>query len=614
MIYNNFLCFFVVILMVTTAGPAAEPLLPGVAALALFLLKAGLYQRWLSHAFSPARTAAERHYFQAEQRGFILAVASLALDVYLLDGGFYLHRLPGAGRFPALAEAAGLLLYFLYLAMLWSAARSSYEVLFRHYRSRLSFVLVNAGRNLPIVLPWLVLSLLLDLVHRLPVPRLRQLLDSPWGDFGLLLLFILILAMIFPVLVKRLWGCVSLEPGRLRRHLEEFCRGQQLKFADIMIWPLYEGRILTAAVMGMVGRFRYLLITPALLRALSLDELEAVVAHEIGHVKRYHLQLYIVLLLGFGVLMGLLGNPLFYLVLDSELFYRLVSFTNRNPATALTFWSTVPLLVMMILYFRYIFGFFMRNFERQADLHVFQVLGDCAPLIASFEKIAWLSGNIRDQPSWHHFSIGQRVDFLEKCRSRPGCIKGHHRKVHAFLLLYLAVLAAGAALVWAKPVDLSEARLNNRFLTAVLEHKINREPDKAEWYRMLGDVRQAGGAYQEAADAYERGVSLAPADADLLNNYAWLLLTAEAAGMPDPARALELARTAAALKPTGYILDTLAVAHWAAGELEPALAAERRAMRIDPENRPYYRDQMAKMKSTTWEESYPGRVEGEGRP
>jgi len=82
----------------------------------------------------------------------------------------------------------------------------------------------------------------------------------------------------------------AMEPGLVRTHIEAFCRRQNLKYADILIWPLFEGQILTAGVMGLVRRFRYLLFTPALLQSLSVEEVDAVMAHEIGHVKRYHLQ------------------------------------------------------------------------------------------------------------------------------------------------------------------------------------------------------------------------------------------------------------------------------------------------------------------------------------
>lgn len=98
------------------------------------------------------------------------------------------------------------------------------------------------------------------------------------------------MALIFPAIIIRLWGCTPLPPGESRQQIESFCRKQNLAYAEILTWPLFEGRMLTAGVMGLTRKFRYLLITPGLLKAMNQDEIDAVLAHEIGHVKRHHLQ------------------------------------------------------------------------------------------------------------------------------------------------------------------------------------------------------------------------------------------------------------------------------------------------------------------------------------
>ncbi len=60
--------------------------------------------------------------------------------------------------------------------------------------------------------------------------------------------------------------------------------------------------MLTAGVMGLVKRFRYLLITPALLDLLEPEELKGVVAHEIGHIRKKHLIFYLGFFVGYVVL------------------------------------------------------------------------------------------------------------------------------------------------------------------------------------------------------------------------------------------------------------------------------------------------------------------------
>ena len=394
--------------------------------------------------------------------------------------------------------------------------------------------------------------------------------------------------------------------GPARTHMEEFCRKQNFKYTDIMLWPLYEGKMLTAGVMGLSKRYRYLLITPALIKTLTPYEIEAVLAHEIGHVKKYHLQLYLLLFMGFGFVASLFANPLLYILLNSNFFYHIINATKIDPETALTFWGTAPIFIIMLVYFRYVFGFFMRNFERQADAQVFKLLGDSTPLISSLEKIGWLSGNIRDKPSWHHFGIGQRVDFLEKCSKDKSLIARHDRKLYGSLILFLALLAFSGGIISNIPMKLNE-NANIKFVEAVLQQKLHREPDKAIWHRLTGDLKQELGKDAESMAAYEKSLTLEPDNPETLNNLAWLLVTTNDPAISDTERALFLALKASALRPTaGYIMDTLAAAYWANNMLEEALETEDRAIRHDPANHIFYRRQMDFFLDNIW----PADLEG----
>ena len=352
--------------------------------------------------------------------------------------------------------------------------------------------------------------------------------------------------------------------------------------------------MLTAGVMGLVKRFRYLLITPAMLNAMTPEEIEAVMSHEIGHVKKHHLQLYLLFFIGFGLLAQVSAYPLLYVLLNSDFFYKIILFTNKEPASALAFMTTIPMFVLMIVYFRYILGFFMRNFERQADLHVFDTMPDSRPLISVLEKIAWLNGNIRDLPSWHHFSIGQRVDFLQKCQENPSLIRKHNCKVYSILSLYLFTVAITGFILWKMPTNLLEGTATEKFTEAVIKHKIKEDPQNHLWYQLMGDLQYGNKLYPQAIAAYETALGLEPDNAEVLNNLAWLLLTAEEKEFLDPVRALPLAKRAVKLRSLGHILDTLATAYWMNGFNELAVMTERQAMARDPANRKYYRNQMEK--------------------
>lgn len=601
--YNNLIYLLVVILLLTTGDIPEQHQIPWSAALALFCGKGILFNQLARYFFrrNPGNTAAR--YLAVEQRLSILAIVFLAVDIFLLEGRYYLSRLPFAEDLPIVGHLAGIMVFFGYLCLLWLAGLPSYQRVFARPLAARSFLAANLKINLAILLPWLIISFFFDLIQLAPIPQLKEFLTSPWGEPILVLLSLFGLIFFLPLAIVRLWGCTPLPPGPTRQRLEDFCRGQRLRFADILLWPLFEGRMLTAGVMGITGRFRYLLITPALLEATTPEEIEAVMAHELGHVKRFHLQLYLFLFLGFGVLAQVGGAPLLMLLLSSDIFYQLVTLSGKSPDTILALASACILFALMLGYFRFIFGFFMRNFERQADLHALSAMGQASPLIRVFEKIALLSGNIRDLPSWHHFGLGQRINFLRRCEENPGLIPGHHRKVHLALAFYTLVILAGALAAWHLPPDLLDETPKARFAEALIRQKMREQPDNALWVQVLGDLQYSLNQELAARDSYEQALRLAPANTEALNNLAWLLITAQEPTLRNPKKALLLAEKAAERSRTPHVLDTLATAHWATGNREEALAVEEEALAQAGRHKDFYRAQMEKFRNTQYSSS-----------
>ena len=163
--------------------------------------------------------------------------------------------------------------------------------------------------------------------------------------------------------------------------------------------------------MGIWYKFRYLLVTPALINLLEENEIEAVISHEIGHAKKRHLFFYVFFFAGYMSVVYFLFDPLMLLIYSSTILYRFsLVFGFAHDTTISTVFSFF-LVTVFLLYFRYVFGFFMRNFERQADAYVFSTIGNAFGLISTFNKIIKYSGQSPDKPNWHHFSIKQRINF-----------------------------------------------------------------------------------------------------------------------------------------------------------------------------------------------------------
>ena len=599
--YTNLLLFLVAIFLFTIESIPETPWLSGWQAFALLIILLAGYDKIARKVFSRRQAFTAAGYFRAEKQLAITALVFYGVTLYCCEPKYYLSLLP-LGSMPVLTNFAGLLLFIAYLVLMWRAGQSNYEQIFARKYQQLTFISNNIRANLPIVLPWIVISLLYDIVALLPLPGLQRLVASEWGDMLLFGVFLLFVVLFFPPLVRRLWGCKKLPDGYLKDRLNAFCETQNFS-ADFYLWPLFEGQVLTAAVMGIVPGLRYILLTPALIETMSREELEAIIAHEIGHVKKYHLLLYVFLLSGFSLLAGMLAEPLVYFLLSQDFFNKMILKSGIAADSILTVVGAVPLLVFLLLYFRFLFGYFIRNFERQADLFSLKAIGNARALIMAFEKIAVLSGNIREERNWHHFGIGERIDCLTRAEKEPGLIERHNRKVRISLFAYVTVVLLAGVLVQQIPKEQLALSYQENFAETVLLQKAKQEPERALWQRLIGDLMMTRKMEERALSAYEKAYSLEPTNPEIMNNMAWLLLTSEQLRLRDPLKALTLARAAATLQPKGYILDTLATAYWANGLLEEAIRTEQQAALTDIAQKRFYQLQIGKFTNRTYEES-----------
>ena len=597
MIYNNLLIFLVAIFLFTMTSGTEAPTLPFFGSAVLFSILLFFFDRTSKRLYARVTGAGSGAYFDTEKRLSLLALLLYAVALFSCDIHHYLAPLSLSGKFPSFTNIGGLAFFFFFLLLMWKRAKPAYETIFNRTYTNSAFLFSNTKANLPIIFPWVFLSLANDLLSLLPFPAFKSFIHSEPGEYASFMLLLLLLLIFFPPLVRRLWGCTPFPKGELLNHLQTFFKSQRFS-AKIFIWPLFEGRVITAAVLGIVPGLRYVMVTPALLENLTLDELDAVMAHEIGHIKKKHMLLFLFIISGFSILAGFFLDPFMLFLLSRSSFYWLLGVTGLTTENLLTVFMAVTILVTMVLYFRFFFGYFIRNFERQADLHVFEAIGSSHSIISAFEKIAVLSGNIRDLPSWHHFGIGQRVDYLEKCELDRAWITRHNRKVWLSLLAYLFLIIVAASGRNFLPTETWKQGYEEKYTEYILDPKLQREPEKALWLGIAGDLMQHKKMDKKAIAAYNKAIELEPSNPKFLNNLAWLLLTSDDHSLRAPARALDLARLAAVQIPAGHVLDTLATAYWANGFIDKAIEIEEQAIFADPQGIEYYQAQINKFNNT----------------
>jgi tetratricopeptide (TPR) repeat protein len=261
------------------------------------------------------------------------------------------------------------------------------------------------------------------------------------------------------------------------------------------------------------------------------------------------------------------------------------------------------MIVLFLLYFRFIFCFFMRNFERQADCFVYSLFNSAAPLISTLQMIAQTSGQPPEKPNWHHFSISQRIDYLKRCEADKSWIVRQDRKIRKSIGVYLAGILLVGAIGYHLNFGETGRRLNAHFMENIILGELEKTPDNPALYSMLGDLHFAAKKYRETIQAYTAALRLNPEDAQVLNNLAWLYATCGDPALRDPDRALALSQAAVRLDPTAHVLDTLAESYFATGRLEEAVAAAARALALTRSNRSYYEDQLRKFREVLQKKS-----------
>jgi len=532
----------------------------------------------------------------------ILSILIFALTLYLLGLKYWLLKIPGFSTVSILSSSAAISLFFALLATIWYYGYPAYRRFFNYPHKRWSYIGSQIKLNLPILFPWAILTMCYDLITLLTWPSLRNVFETETGQFMFFGLFLIVLAVFLPPLIKHWWGCSTLPDTDKKRSIVHFLRDTGFKYKDILRWPLLEGRTMTAGVMGLVPRFRYILVTDSLVDILSKGELNAVMAHEMGHIRYRHILFFILFLLGYMVIsFGLFDIFVYVMALQPRLFGLL---SSQQELQAGIFYSvlSVPVILSIVLYFRYIMGFFMRNFERQADLYSARMVGGPEPTIMSLEKIARFSGQSRHRPSWHHFSIAERVAFLWRYRQDPRLIKRHSRRLALFLVIFLVLITSLGYALNSAPL---KSNMESAFLTHILNQQLVDSPGNIDIYRGLASIYHNRDDLGKAQWAYENILKLNPDDGLALNNLAWILATAKDTRLLDYPRALALAKRAVGIERSPTFLDTLAEAYYVNGLYDEAMQTIQDALEnASEEDREYLTGQLKKFKKR---QGLPGR-------
>lgn len=314
--------------------------------------------------------------------------------------------------------------------------------------SRVEFALSQARTHLLVILVPAVFVLasveLADALTRrgLPPDAPEWLAPTIVGATALVALLLAPLGVVYAINSK------SLSDGPLRRSLESILTRANVQVRDIRMWPT-SGSVLNGAVIGFAPQLRYVLLTDALLEALPPNELQAVMAHEVGHLTHRHLPWTAGVLFG---LVWLLGSVLEWFA--DDLYFSLLEW-GFDPETLLNWLQgTGTGLIIVVAFIG--FGWVSRRFEQQADAsaacqltpflgHEHSRTGTVTPeaatsMCSALESVSDLNGIDPSRNTWRHGSIRWRQQHLLRIIGMPIGRLPIDRQVRSIKIVTLIVL------------------------------------------------------------------------------------------------------------------------------------------------------------------------------
>lgn len=200
------------------------------------------------------------------------------------------------------------------------------------------------------ILPALAVLLLRDL--QFYAIRASGLHPPEWLQALLYFSATLVVYALSPLLLERILRTRPLPPGHLRLRLELLAARSNVRVSKLLIWQTGNSSG-NAMVTGILPPLRYVLISDLLLETLPDEQIEAVFAHELGHIVHRHMPWYVTTLISLSLLSGWLTS------LQDFLVHRLGFSLGGEIST-----STLSLALTY-----YAFTWLSRRFERQADVY-----------------------------------------------------------------------------------------------------------------------------------------------------------------------------------------------------------------------------------------------------
>jgi STE24 endopeptidase len=257
-----------------------------------------------------------------------------------------------------------------------------------------------------VVLAGIVVELLYFIMRQVP----QHWWLIAWAAF--LGLFVLLAQLAPVVLFPVFYKFAPLENEELKERLVRLGERAGTRVRGVYQWKLSEKSKKANAALTGLGNTRRIILADTLLANYSTDEIEAVLAHELGHHVHRHIFKSILVQAGITFVGFWAGNLVLHYAVDRLHIFETLSDFADLPLLMLVA-TVLSLLVLPLL------NAYSRFNERQADLYAFRSIATVTPFISAMNKLAEQNLAERSPSKWvewlfhSHPAISRRVAAAE---------------------------------------------------------------------------------------------------------------------------------------------------------------------------------------------------------
>jgi STE24 endopeptidase len=233
--------------------------------------------------------------------------------------------------------------------------------------------------------------------------------------------FQILMTALYPVLIAPLFNRFTpIDDPELSARIRALMQGEGLQMVGVYRMDASRRSRHTNAYLAGLGKKKRVVLFDSLLESHDRDQIVAILAHELGHVKLGHIWKQL-------LLTGILSLAIFFAasgILRWNLLYHSFGFSDMTPYVGLfltgVVWAPVGFLISPLLH-----GI-SRRFEREADACGVLAMKDKGPFSEALRKLAIDNlANLNPHPAfvWFHHShppLAERIRRVEQVRLEVG--------------------------------------------------------------------------------------------------------------------------------------------------------------------------------------------------